>query len=179
MINIPKLESVIEEDGILFLAYGGSFTQSLIVGMTGILEKEVESSLLTTQHSNDIFVIFIELAQNIMNYSKAISNSTEEKFDPKGLIFVGKREGHYFVGSQNIISKKDKHKLQEQLSLIQTLSKEAIKQRYKEVRRSGKERHDKGSGLGFLEIAKKVQSIEFEFQPINEEKFYFKLFTTI
>jgi hypothetical protein len=172
MIEVTKLESILEEDGTIFLSYGGAFTQSLIVGMTGVLEKEVEDADLSMKTSNNIFVVFIELAQNIMNYSKKMKG--EGAFDPKGLIYVGKKEGEYFVCSQNIISREDKEKLQGLLEHIQTLDASGIKKLYKETRRSGKGSHEKGGGLGFLEIAKKVQEINFSFQALEDEKYYFK-----
>jgi uncharacterized protein YqfB (UPF0267 family) len=127
--------------------------------------------------SNDIFVVFIELAQNIMNYSKKLKSS--QSFDPKGLIFVGKKDEKYFVCSQNIISLEDKEKIEEKLTHIKTLSLDEVKKLYREVRKNGKNSHEKGGGLGFLEIAKKVQKIEFEFKQISEDKLYFKLCVTL
>jgi len=177
MVCVNKLESILEEDGIIFLSYGGSFTQSLIAGMTGVLEKEVEEAELSMKTSNNIFVVFIELAQNIMNYSKKMKNSV--RFDPKGLIYVGKKENQYFVCSQNIISAQDKEKIKSRLQEIVKLSQDELKTLYKEVRRSGKNSHEKGGGLGFLEIARKVQKIEFEFEELSDERLYFKLCATV
>jgi hypothetical protein len=172
-----NLENVLEDSGIVFLTYGGFFTQSLIAGMTEVLEKEVEDANLSMKISNDIFVVFIELSQNVMNYSKKFKS--DEDFDPKGLIYVGKKDGNYFVESKNIISIKDKEKIEARLKHIETLSKDEIKKFYKETRRSGKNTHAKGGGLGFLEIAKKVSSFKFEFNDIGEEKLYFKFIAHI
>jgi len=172
MYKETKLENVLEENGILFLTYGGFFTQSLIAGMTEVLEKEVEEAELSMKISSNIFVVFIELSQNIMNYSKKLK--TSNGFDPKGLIYVGKKDEHYFVESKNIISIDDKNKIEKKLQNIQTLSKDEIKKLYKEVRRSGRDTHAKGGGLGFLEIAKKVSSFTFEFKELSEDKLYFR-----
>jgi len=177
MISIEQLEAILEEDNIIFLTYGGTFTQSLIAGMTGVLEKEVEEAQLSMKTSNNIFVVFIELAQNVMNYSKRIK--AHDTFDPKGLIFVGKEENNYFVCSQNIISKEDKERMEPRLKEIENASAEEIKKLYKEVRRSGKESHEKGGGLGFLEIAKKVKHIEYSFKELENDRFYYKICTTI
>lgn len=172
MYDESKLENVLEENGILFLTYGGFFTQSLIAGMTEVLEKEVEEAELSMKISSNIFVVFIELSQNIMNYSKKLKSSNS--FDPKGLILVGKKDDHYFVESKNIISIEDKNKIESKLKNIQTLSQDEIKKLYKEVRRSGRDTHAKGGGLGFLEIAKKVSTFEFEFKELSDDKLYFK-----
>lgn len=173
MISLQQIESILDEDDILFLNYGGTFTQSLIAGMTGVLEKEVEEAELSMSVSNNIFVVFIELAQNVMNYSKSIKSK-----NPKAIIYVGKNNGNYFVCSQNIISKDDKEKIEPLLKQIVTLSKDEVKKLYREVRRSGKGSHDKGGGLGFLEIAKKVKSLEYLFEEVDD-KYYYKIYATI
>jgi len=177
MTKHTKLEEILEDDGIIFLTYGGFFTQSIISGMTEVLEKEVNESNLPMNISHNIYVVFIELAQNIMNYSKKLKDG--ENFDPKGLIYVGKQDDSYFVTSQNIISIKDKEKLEPILHNIKNLSKDEIKQLYRKTRREGKHTHAKGSGLGFLEIAKKVDAIEYEFTPITAQKYYFKFYATL
>ena len=177
MVSFDELEALLKEDNIIFLTYGGTFTQSLIAGMTGVLEKEVEEAELSMKISNNIFVVFIELAQNVMNYSKKVKS--QNILDPKGLIFVGKKEENYFVCSQNIISKEDRERIEPRLKSIQNATDEAIKKLYKEVRRSGKESHEKGGGLGLLEIAKKSQQIEYHFQDLQNDKFYYKICVTI
>ena len=62
---------------------------------------------------------------------------------------------------------------------IKSLDKDGIKQRYKELRRSGANTHGKGGGIGFYEIAKRCDMIEYEFTQINENKFYFHFKATI
>jgi hypothetical protein len=173
MQDIRRLESLLQEDGIIFLSYGGFLTQSLIVGMTDALEKETENASLSMKLANDIFTIFIELAQNMMNYSKKMSM---EGFDPKGLILVGKNdEGYYYVLSQNILDENDKQKIESKLQELEGKSKEEIKKLYRQARRSGKNTHHKGGGIGFYEVAKRCKEIKYEFIPIEQSnKYYFK-----
>jgi hypothetical protein len=177
MISIDKLESILKEE-IIFLTYGGMFTQPLIAGMTSVLEKEVEDADLSMKRSNNIFVVFIELAQNIMNYSKKMKN--DHSLDSKGLIFVGKNDSDdYFVCSQNIITYSDRDMMRERLETIKSSSEDEIKSLYRETRRASRVRDDNGAGLGFLEIARKVKNIEFEFNEISEDKLYFKFCATL
>ncbi len=173
MQDTKQLETVLAQDGILFLMYGGFLTQSLIVGMTEALEKESETNDLSAKVANNIFTIFIELAQNMMNYSKKVEKNG---IDPKGLILVGRNEnGKYYVLSQNIINEEDKKKIKEKLDNVKDLSKDEIKKLYRQARRSGKYTHQKGGGIGFYEIIKRSEEIDYSFEPITNGRYYFQL----
>lgn len=172
-MNMKKLESILEEDGIVFLTYGGLITQNLIAGMTDALEKESEQGSLDYKISSDIFTIFIELSQNMMNYSRVIKEN-DPSFDSKGLIMVGRSNpSEYYVLSQNIINKEDRLKLLPKLEEIISLDKNELRTRYKELRKNGQNLHGRGAGIGFYEIAKRCAEIKFSFNQINDEKFYF------
>ena len=178
-MNINKIQEIVDSDGIIFLSYGGYISQFLISGMTEALEKEAEVSEISMSVSNNLFTIFIELSQNMMNYSKAI-DETKKTVNPQGLIVVSKDEtANYFIHSQNVISLDDKEKVEPKLLEIQALDKDGIKKRYRELRKSGQNTHGKGGGIGFYEIAKKCDSIEYSFKKINENRYYFHIKTTI
>jgi len=172
MQDVHKLETMLQEDGIVFLTYGGFLTQPLIVAMTDALEKEAESSDLSMKVSHNIFTVFIELSQNMMNYSKKME---KEGVDPKGLILVGKNSaGEYYVMSQNILDEDDKNKIEPKLKLLTKSTKDEIKKLYREIRKNGSQAHEKGGGIGFYEIAKRCEKISYEFQKIENGKYYFK-----
>ena len=56
---------------------------------------------------------------------------------------------------------------------IQSLDKNGIRKRYRELRKSGANTHEKGGGIGFYEIAKRCNKIEYSFTQINENRFEF------
>ena len=176
-MDINRIQDIVKNDGIVFLTYGGFLSQALISGMTEALEKEAEQSELAMGDANNIFTIFIELAQNMMNYSK---NKEKDEFKSEGLILVGKdKDENYYVHSQNIITQKDKEKIEPKLEEIKKLNRDEIKQIYRELRRSGRHRHGKGGGIGFYEIAKRCSEIAYEFIKINDDRYYFHFQATI
>jgi len=176
-MDIKAIQKLVDDDGIVFLSYGGYLSQALITGMTEALEMEAEDNGINMAASNNIFTIFIELSQNMMNYSKSLSKDTKKS---QGLILVSKDTNYdYHIHSQNIISLEDKEKIEPKLIEIQSLDKEGIKKRYRELRKSGQNTHGKGGGIGFYEIAKKCDSIEYDFTKINEDRYYFHVNTNI
>ncbi len=174
MKSIGNLESTLEENGIAFLTYGGFLTQTLLVALTEALEQGIESCELSRKTSINIFTIFIELSQNIMNYSKGKKENSGD-FDPKGMIIVGKsKDEEYYVLSQNVISIADRGKIEPKLIEIAASDRDTLKKRYREARRSGKDAHSKGGGIGFYEVAKRCASVEYEFEDISDDKLYFR-----
>ena len=178
-MNVDHIQNMVEKDGIIFLSYGGFLTQTLISGMTEALEKEAEYHDLGMGVSSNIFTIFIELSQNVMNYSKNKSKDCKE-VKSEGLIVVGKDDdGNYYIHSQNIIALEDKNKMEPRLIDITSLSRDEIKKKYRELRRSGKDKHGRGGGIGFYEIAKRSSEVKYEFKEINEDKFYFHFISRV
>lgn len=179
-MKFANLEEILERDGIVFLTYGGFLTQSLIAGMTDALEQEAQRNDLSVKISNDIFTIFIELSQNMMNYSK---NKTQNgiQFDSKGLIIVGmnNEKTSYYIISRNVIDADDKGKVEKRLQEVEGLNKEELRALYRERRKSGRDKHDKGAGIGFVEIARRCDKIEHEFENVDSSRYYFTMKSTI
>lgn len=172
-MHINTLQSIVEKNGIIFLTYGGFLTQSLIVGMTEALEKEAKYDNLNMGIANSIFTIFIELAQNVMNYSKSKDINTQARRS-EGFIVVSKdKMNNYSIHCQNIITKNDMLKINLKLKEISKLNKNELKKKYRELRSSGKNTHEKGGGIGFYEIAKRSNNIKFEFEEITKDRYYF------
>jgi len=163
-----NIEKLIEEGELVFLAYVGIITQPLITSMIDSLEK-LDEMKDCINFSHRLYVVFIEMAQNIMNYM--------EKEDYKAFIAIGrdKNSEHYYVLSKNTVTAKAKEKIEKILNEILMIDRTEIKKLYREKRRSGRDAHSKGAGIGFLEIAKISKNIEFEFKPMKNGKYIFSL----
>ncbi len=152
------------------LKYDGELTQGIITHCVDTIEKKIPEIGMMGKVST----LAIELTQNMMNYSKSHHlNCT--KLEPAGLIEIFQYEdGRYTVRSKSILSLQDKIKVEPKILEIQSLDSAAIRKRYRELRKSGENTHEKGGGIGFFEIAKLCDSIEYEFTSINDEKYYYE-----
>ncbi len=173
-MELNEIRKIVEKEGIIFLTYGGFLSQELISSMTEALEREAVEYELGMTVSSNIFTIFIELSQNMMNYSKSKDGNVAYS---QGLIMVGqtKDKSQYYVFSQNIISAEDKDKIAEKLVEIKGLTIDELKKRYRELRKSGKNTHEKGGGIGFYEIAKRCDMFDYSFEAIENGRFLFQL----
>jgi len=157
------------------LTYSGVITQNFIETSM----ENLEARITNMNTMAIISTITIEVAQNIMHYSKNDIEGNQD-IDPTGYIEVTKDESNtYRIISKNIISKDDKERLLPALQEIENLDKVGIKKRYKELRRSGKNAHNRGAGLGMYEIAKIATSMSYKFESINANKCYFTLVSTV
>ena len=161
-------QEIIREE---IVKYEGVMSQNVVGASMDNIELKIKDLSL----QGIISTITIECCQNMMNYSKNESIGSRE-IVPAGFIEVQNINNQYFeVVATNIVSKKDKEKIEPKLVDIKSLDKAAIRKKYRELRRSGKGTHKKGGGIGFYEIGKISDSIEYLFKAINEDKYYFTL----
>ncbi len=151
--------------------YEGKLIQLVIGTCMDSIEQNI-SHMVTMANTS---TIVIEMIQNMMNYSKSKDLYIDD-IVPAGFISVEVDDDNtYYITGKNIVSAKDKEKIEPKILEVQSLDKAGIKKRYKELRRSGKNTHAKGGGIGTYEIAKICDEIEYNFEKINEERYYFTL----
>ncbi|MEA3314790.1 MAG: SiaB family protein kinase [Campylobacterota bacterium] len=153
------------------IKYEGVMSQNVVGASMDNIETKIDNMAI----QGVISTITIECCQNMMNYSKNKELDSRE-IVPAGFIEVQNINNQYYeVTATNIVSIEDKEKIEPKLVDIKSMDKAAIKKRYRELRKSGKNTHQKGGGIGFYEISKISDSIEYSFKNINKEKFYFTL----
>ncbi len=110
-----------------------------------------------------------------MNYS---IKRDEDSGNGSGTCFVihHAHTKKFKVCAGNIVSPKQASKIKEKINKINSLDEVELKAYYKETRRSGKDTHDKGGGLGFIEIARKSSGkLNYEITNIDTTKAYFEI----
>jgi hypothetical protein len=111
----------------------------------------------------------------MMHYSKNNEVGSREIAIAGSIEIQYVNDEYYYIIATNIISIEDKEKIEPKLIEIQGLDKAGIRNRYRELRKSGENTHGKGGGIGMYEIAKVSNDIEYEFVAINADKYYFTM----
>ena len=160
--------------------------KDVILQHNGVLEQETISTYIDTLETNitnlnllgKVVTVSIELLQNMMVYSKSV-DQLNNHIVPAGDIEVNCDNNIYNIISKNIVSLDDKQKIEFILETIKTLDQKGIRKRYKELRRSGENAHDNNAGIGFYEIIRHLTTFGYNFEQINNTRYYFEFFATI
>jgi hypothetical protein len=161
--EIQSFYHQLQDKGIIF-SFSGPVSQSLLEGIGQTLKQKMSLEETSTNVTHKVFSIFVELMQNIINYSA--QRVTPQEADQElsyGVLIVGKEEEHFYIISGNYIQEDQKDPLQEKLAKIKSMDKDELKHYYKQQRRLQADEASKGAGLGFIEMARKAtHPIEFE-----------------
>lgn len=176
MLNrIQQLREKFEEQGTI-MSFSGAFSQ-------GIIEEVGEAIKIYVNHQEEkdqipkIFSVFIEMTQNIKNYSNSKKESidTYTAINSSSVILIGKNQSNYYISSVNLVENKDVEKLVEKIEAIINLDKNELKAKYKEVLRNAPE-SDSGAGLGFIDMARKSsEKINYKIEHKDNKFSYFYL----
>ncbi len=174
MHQIQIFYEQLKEQGIIF-SFSGPVSQSLLEGIGETLRQKMSLEETSTTVTQKVFSIFVELMQNVINYSAERGSVRHEEQDLRfGILIIGKRDDHFYIQCGNYITKEQKGPLIDILTKIQTMNTDELKRYYKEQRRKETQNESKGAGLGFIEMARKASKpLTFDIIPIQAEKEFF------
>lgn len=176
-MNMITFKEILDKEGVLF-SFSGTISQSVLSSIAETINKELHSSGISYALTQNIFAVFTEQMQNIMSYSHERICMGGNAFESPGICVVGYDQSmeHYYVCSANIISPSGENPLRKKLDKIIPMDKKELRAYYKELRRSGKETHGRGAGLGFLEMAKKSSlPMQYTITPLDNHRSFFEI----
>jgi hypothetical protein len=179
-MDLLRVKENLQKDGIFF-SFNGYMSQNVLGGLGDAIEGKLTDQKVQNSTVTNIFAIFTEQMQNVMSYS-AERYGTEEVAESIGISIVGFSElkKKYFIGSGNFIKEEDKISLLKKLEKINSMNRDELRSYYKELRKSGENKHRRGAGLGFLEMAKRgSEPLEYSVKNQADGKLFFQLFVYV
>ena len=176
-MNMITFKELLDKEGVIF-SFSGTISQNILSSIAETIEKELHTTGIPFSLIQNIFAVFTEQMQNIMSYSNESITLDNNTFESPGICVVGydKSVEHYYVCSANVMSPEGGPRLSEKLDKIIAMNKPELRQYYKELRRSGKEAHGRGAGLGFLEMAKKsALPIQYTITQLDSNRSFFEI----
>lgn len=179
-MNISKIRTIMQEEGIVF-SFSGMISQSLTSFMVETAKNQLQEQGEDAKVTRTIFAIAIEQLQNIMSYSKNRDTSNRSKYISPGVILIGVDidKDKYYVSSSNEIDEEDKIRITQKMEFINSFEKSELRKVLREKLRSAEDKHERGAGVGFIEMAKRSsEKLEYDFEFVGD-KLYFHIKTYI
>ncbi len=175
-LNITFIKTVlslfdeIKSNGIS-LVYLGEFNHEITKMFTAIAEDRMDRRSEERSTKRMVYHAMIETLQNMNKHSDEI---TQKGNIGKGLFFIGKKDDSYFIITSNKVEEAKKNSIKESIDLVNSLSKDELKEMYKKQLKEGRLSDKGGAGLGLIDIARKTEEkIEYQFLPIREDEYMF------
>jgi len=175
-MNISKIRHIMAEEKVLF-SFSGMISQSLTTLMIESVKDQFESTGNDHKVVRSIFHIAIEQLQNIMSYAEGRNILEGNRYVSPGILVIGYNDEKqkYFISTSNEVLQQDKEKISSKIDYVNSLSREELRKELRAKLRSAVDKHDRGAGLGFIEIAKKSsEKLEYGFER-EDEKDYFHI----
>jgi len=180
MMVVSQIREIINKEGVCFVFYG-SLSQSFINFFLETIGEQFKQKGIEKNLSKAVTIIAIEQIQNIMNYSQEEVISSIGKCRDLGMIVVGYdyESQRYYVNGSNEIDPENRTKIITRIDEINLLDNQAQRKLLRQKLKSGEDAHNKGAGVGFVEMAKRSSAkLQYEFDEIDG-KIYFNILTFV
>lgn len=172
----------VKERKIVFYYYG-YFSQTIVSAMAETIKLSMKQTDTTASVKRKLFSCFVEMAQNIIHYSsEALTPMTQDDAEVRqGSVCIGHTDDCFYLMCSNRVAANDIKPLREKLEPLKSMTLEEIKRAYQDTLRAEQPEGSKGSGLGFLTVARDASKpLEFEFAPLdNHDDMMFYLKVTV
>lgn len=174
-------KDTLDERGILF-SFSGYMSEGILYSLGEALRNKMALEDTDISTIRKVFSVFVEQAQNIIRYSaEKIRGGSDSLIElSSGIVSIGTEDGNFFIVCGNTILNEDVANLRQRLEQLQGMDKLAIKALYKEQLREPPDVNSRGATIGLIEIARRASKpIEFDFEPVGDDKHFFCLKVSI
>ncbi|MGB0424839.1 MAG: SiaB family protein kinase, partial [Flavobacteriales bacterium] len=155
-----------EKDQLSF-SYRGPFHESLTERIVDISENTVADQLGLKKINRKVSFLLVECFQNIIKHGEKI-NPDEIELHDEGMFSFRNNGDSYVINSINIVRNEEVEALKDTVDLVNSKSKEELKELYKQQLVENEISDKGGAGLGLIEIARKSgNKLLYEFESLG------------
>ena len=161
-------------DNNISLVYDGEINHSVIRAFTDLTSNELELKEEPSPIKKKVFNVMVESLQNISKHAECMSYENQKY--GRGILLISESDNSYNVTTGNVIKTETIKGITENLELINSKTKEELRELFKTRLSTGRLSEKGGAGLGFIDIAKKSgNKLKYHFEKISDEYYFFIL----
>jgi len=160
----------------IFLHYKGVILYDKIGELISELKEKMFERQVKQAIYKKVLMVMIEALENVFKYSDCFADEPElvDNFLPE--ILISKMVDSFTISVSNPVRTADVAVLEGRLKEINSLDKQGIKAKYKQIITNGEFSDKGGAGLGIVEMAKITDAaLVYKFSEINERYKYYNL----
>lgn len=160
----------------IFLHYKGVILYDTIGELISELKEVMFEKQIKQTVYKKVLMVMIEALENIFKYSDCFMNAKNLNDDFHPEIFISKTPTNFSITVSNPVRNTDRLNLESKIIEINSLDKQGIKNKYKQIITNGEFSEKGGAGLGIIEMAKITDApLEYSFTKINDTFCYYSL----
>ena len=177
MISIFDFYDMMEKGNVL-LSFKGEVTSELLTSVLQIMEHKMDKMDESPKIRKKVYNILVECLQNL--YHHIDEDTSDEEHDKTAFFMIRKENGTYSIMTGNYMLAENVDNLKNRLDTINNMTKEELKEYYKQVLNNGEMSAKGGGGLGMIDIARKSgNKLDYNFKPIDQNHSFFSLKVTV
>lgn len=145
----------INVSGGMNLAYLGSSTDDVTDKLIGLADFYIQENVSLKKLNRRVTFIIAECFQNVVRHGSSNDKKQKKLVNNEDFFQIKIIEDEVRIYSKNIISNKSIDQLDKQIELINSMTKEQLKEMWRELLVIGDYSQKGGAGLGLIEIARK------------------------
>ncbi|MCC7302371.1 MAG: hypothetical protein IT233_06995 [Bacteroidia bacterium] len=176
MLDIFDFYDKMERNNIM-LSFKGDITSELLTSILQIMESKLDNMQEEPKVKRKVYNVLVECLQNLYHHMDEVDNSDVTSDSGRSAIFmIGRVDNQYNIITGNYIKVDNVELLRGRIDKINSLSKDELKEYYKEVLNNGEMSQKGGGGLGFIDIARKSgEKLAYNFLNVDQKYSFFSL----
>ncbi|MES2592477.1 MAG: SiaB family protein kinase [Bacteroidota bacterium] len=174
VLDIYGFYDKMEQNNIM-LSFKGDITSDLLTSILQIMEAKLDNWQEEPKVKKKVYNVLVECLQNLYHHMDEMAPNQDDRVR-SAIFMIGKIDGVYNIITGNYIKNENIPNLKKLLDSINLLSKEELKEYYKEILNNGEMSLKGGGGLGMIDIARKTGGkLNYDFTHVDEKYSFFSL----
>lgn len=145
--NFFEYHTQISQNNIV-LSYKGPLTDVLLSEFSRDIRKKMQDE---PKIGKKVFAVFMELAQNVLFYSKEVNHFGNN--DRVGTLVILNTDTAYEVMTGNMVYKDAVDVLRQKCETVNSLDRDALREYKRQLRNAPSDEESKGAGIGMVQAA--------------------------
>lgn len=160
-------------DDEIILSFNGGFTSDLLTSLIQVAESKLEKINTEPKIKKKILNVLVECLQNVYHH---LDEDSVHHIDNSAILMIGREKDDYVIMTGNHLATDKVENLKQRIDTINLMSKDEIKELYRDILNNEQISDKGGAGLGMVDMVRKSgQKLDYDFTLVNETHSFYSL----